>query len=262
METNIGPPRDLVDLSGVVVAVTGAGGGIGSGIARRFAAAGASLVLHYRSSKQSVSHLADALPGSSALVQADLLDTAGADRVVDAALDAFGQLDAVINNAGTQPLAGLDSMTVAEWQATIDVNLTGTHLVTQAAAKAMMNADRGGSIIHVASIEGIQPAPLHGHYATSKAAVIMHARAAALEFGQKGIRVNSVSPGLINRPGLGAKWPEGVNRWRSAAPLGRLGTPEECVLGVTARSVDNRPQPGGGRWRLDSSNMVSRTHMR
>ncbi len=237
METDIGSPRDLVDLSGVVVVVTGAGGGIGSGIARRFAAAGASLVLHYRSSKQAVSQLAGALPGTSALVQADLLDTVGADRVVDASLDAFGRLDAVINNAGIQSLAGLDSMTAAEWQAMIDVNLTGTHLVTQAAAKAMMNAGRGGSIIHVASIEGTQPAPLHGHYAASKAAVIMHARAAALEFGQKGIRVNSVSPGLINRPGLDAEWPEGVNRWRSAAPLGRLGTPEDvgdaCVFLVS-----------------------------
>ena len=236
-ETDIGPPRDLVDLSGVVVVVTGAGGGIGSGIARRFAATGASLVLHYRSSEQAVSQLADALPGTSALVQADLSDTAGADRVVDAGLDAFGHLDAVINNAGSQPVAALESMTTAEWRDMIDVNLTGTHLVTQAAVKAMMNAGRGGSIVHIASIEGTQPAPLHGHYAASKAAVIMHARAAALEFGEKGIRVNSVSPGLINRPGLDVEWPEGVNRWRSAAPLGRLGTPEDvgdaCVFLVS-----------------------------
>lgn len=227
-------PRELLDLTGVVVAVTGAGGGIGSGIAGRFADAGASLVLHYRSSEQAVGQLADNVAVPTTTVQADLSDAAGADRIVEAALGAFGQLDVVVNNAGVQPLAGFDAMTVAEWRTMIDVNLTGTHLVTQAAVKAMVDAGRSGSVIHIASIEGSHPAFLHGHYATSKAAVIMHARAAALEFGSRGIRVNSVSPGLVERPGLEEAWPQGVERWRSAAPLGRLGTPEDigdaCVF--------------------------------
>ncbi|MDH4309304.1 MAG: SDR family oxidoreductase, partial [Acidimicrobiia bacterium] len=71
-------------------------------------------------------------------------------------------------------------------------------------------------------------------YATSKAALLMHARAAALAYGKDGIRVNSVSPGLIGRPGIETQWPEGVARWKAAAPLGRLGTPEDigdaCVF--------------------------------
>ncbi len=88
--------------------------------------------------------------------------------------------------------------------------------------------------MHVASIEGRQPTDFHGHYATAKAGLIMHARAAAGAYGPHGIRVNSVSPGLIDRPGLADDWPEGVDRWHAAAPLGRMGTPEDvgdaCVF--------------------------------
>ena len=217
-----------------VVVVTGAGGVIGSGIARRFAAAGASLVLHFRSSMNAVEQLAEDLPVASVVVQADVSKPEGGRRIVDAALDAFGQLDVLVNNAGIQPLGDLESISVDEWQDMIGTNLTGTHMVTQAAARSMISAGRGGSIIHIASIEGLQPAFRHGHYATSKAAVIMHARAAALEFGSEGIRVNSVSPGLIGHPGLETEWPEGIERWLAAAPLKRLGTPEDvgdaCVF--------------------------------
>jgi NAD(P)-dependent dehydrogenase (short-subunit alcohol dehydrogenase family) len=227
-------PSNLIDLTGSVVAVTGAGSTIGSGIARRFAAVGASLVLHYRSNERAIEQLAESLPVVTARVQADLSTAVDTDRVVDVALDTFDRLDVVVNNAGIQTLGDLDSMSVHEWRAMLDVNVTGVHLVTQAAARSMSATGTGGSIIHVASIEGSQPMCHHGHYATSKAAVIMHARAAALEFGPKGIRVNSVSPGLIDRPGLREDWPDGVERWRAAAPLRRLGTPEDvgnaCVF--------------------------------
>jgi 3-oxoacyl-[acyl-carrier protein] reductase len=227
-------PYDLINLTGSAVAVTGAGSDIGSGIARRFAAVGASLVLHYRTNEQAVRRLAESLSVASVPVQSDLTEIAGADRVVDVALDAFDRLDIVVNNAGIQSLGDLDSMSPDVWRAMLDANVTGTHLVTQAAAKSMISAGRGGSIIHIASIEGLQPAFHHGHYATSKAAVIMYARAAALEFGPKGIRVNSISPGLIDRPGLLREWPDGLERWQEAAPLRRPGTPEDvgdaCVF--------------------------------
>jgi 3-oxoacyl-[acyl-carrier protein] reductase len=98
----------------------------------------------------------------------------------------------------------------------------------------MAGQGRGGAIIHIASIEGIQPTDMHGHYATSKAGLIMHARASALAWGKHDIRVNAVSPGLIDRPGLEDDWPDGVERWRRSAPLVRLGTPEDigdaCVF--------------------------------
>jgi NAD(P)-dependent dehydrogenase (short-subunit alcohol dehydrogenase family) len=81
----------------------------------------------------------------------------------------------------------------------------------------------------VASIEGLQPAFAHSHYSASKAAVLMHTRSAALEFGPLGIRVNALAPGLIDREGLRAAWPEGVERWQSKAPLGRLGEAQDVA---------------------------------
>jgi NAD(P)-dependent dehydrogenase (short-subunit alcohol dehydrogenase family) len=89
-----------------------------------------------------------------------------------------------------------------------------------------------GSIVNIASIEGLQPAMNHSHYTTSKAAVLMHTKSAALELGRLGIRVNAVAPGLIDREGLETDWPEGVQRWRSACPLERLGTPEDVADAV------------------------------
>lgn len=92
----------------------------------------------------------------------------------------------------------------------------------------------GGSITHIASIEAAHPAPGHAHYSASKAAVVMHARSAALEYGPYGIRVNTVSPGLVDREGLAEDWPDGVRRWQQAVPVGRLGRAEDigdaCVF--------------------------------
>lgn len=218
-----------IDLSGQVALVTGATGGIGQGIARRFHAAGASVVIHYRSDPSGARELAAELGGATT-VGADLTEVE-ATALVDEVLAATGRLDHVVNNAGVQPLAKLLDIDDAAWSEVIDANLTAVHRLSRAAASAMTE---GGSITHIASIEGSQPAFSHGHYAASKAGLIMHARAAALEWGPRDIRVNTVSPGLIHRDGLEDQWPEGVARWKGAAPLTRLGTSEDvgdaCVF--------------------------------
>ncbi len=228
--TELPSPSQMIRLDGRVIVVTGAGGGIGGGIARRLMAAGATVVAHTRSSP--VEHLgASGEPVVS--VTADLTDPDAAERVVQAALDC-GRIDGLVNNAGIQPVVHFTEMSEAQWTEMIDTNLTAVHRLTAAAAEAMRAQGTGGSIVHVASIEGRQPTDFHGHYATAKAGLIMHARAAAGALGPHGIRVNSVSPGLIDRPGLADDWPEGVDRWHAAAPLGRMGTPEDvgdaCVF--------------------------------
>ena len=91
----------------------------------------------------------------------------------------------------------------------------------------------GGAVVNVASVEAHQPAIGHGHYAVSKAGLIMLTRAAALEYGPDGIRVNSVSPGLIDDGTLAERWPDGVERWLAAAPLRRIGTPGDVADAVT-----------------------------
>jgi len=87
----------------------------------------------------------------------------------------------------------------------------------------------GGAVVNVASIEAERPAPQHSHYNAAKAGVLMHTRAAAFELAPLGIRVNAVSPGLIWRAGLEQQWPDGVARWKEAAPLRRLGRAEDVA---------------------------------
>lgn len=223
----------LPDLSGTVTLVTGASGGIGRGIALRFADAGAAVVVHgHRSSADPLAAEVRSLGGSALALTADLTDESACAALIDAAGSWSGRLDALVNNAGIQAVQPLAGLSPADWHAMLDTNLTSAFLCTQAAATAMR--ERGGSITHIASIEAAHPAPGHAHYSTAKAALLAHARAAALEYGRHGIRVNAVSPGLIDRPGLATDWPEGVRRWHAAAPLARLGTPADvgnaCVF--------------------------------
>ncbi|MFJ8635135.1 SDR family NAD(P)-dependent oxidoreductase [Streptomyces sp. NPDC093568] len=225
-------------LEGQVALVTGAGGGIGRGIARRFAQEGAAVALHCRTAVTAADEAASRIResgGRAVVLRADLTDEDACRRVVaEAAEWGGGRLTALVNNAGAQPTRELAGMAAAQWRAVVDTNLSSVFACTQAAVEVMRERGGGGSVTHIASIEATRPAPLHAHYAASKAAVVTHARAAALEYGRSGIRVNSVSPGLIHREGLEEAWPEGVRRWEGAAPAGRLGRPEDvgdaCVF--------------------------------
>ncbi|MGJ5893362.1 SDR family NAD(P)-dependent oxidoreductase [Streptomyces niveiscabiei] len=219
-------------LAGRIALVTGASGGIGQGIARQLAGAGASVVLHCRRAAGLAEELAREI-GDAVVVSGDLTREEECRRVVREAAEWRGRLDVLVNNAGIQPVKPLAELTVADWQELQQANVTSAFTCTQEAAP-LMAPRGGGSIIHIASIEGTRPSPGHTHYSVSKAALIMHARAASLEYGPLGIRVNTISPGLIARPGLTATWPEGVTRWHTAAPLHRLGTPADigaaCVF--------------------------------
>jgi 3-oxoacyl-[acyl-carrier protein] reductase len=217
----------MLDLTGTAVLVTGASGGIGRGIALRFAEVGAAVAVHHhRNPAADVVAEIEAAGGTAVALRADLTDDDACHELVRAAATWAGRLDTLVNNAGIQPVTPLPDLPVADWRAMIDVNLTSAFSCTQAAATVMAE---GGSVVHVASIEATQPSPGHAHYSTAKAALVMHARTAALEYGPRGIRVNAVSPGLIERPDLAKDWPEGVERWRTAAPLTRLGTPTDVA---------------------------------
>jgi NAD(P)-dependent dehydrogenase (short-subunit alcohol dehydrogenase family) len=216
----------LLDLSGRVAVVTGASGGIGSAVARRMHEAGASVVAHGHHRIDAAAVLVAELGHRAVTASGDLTVTSDCDAVVQRAVDAFGRLDIWIAAAGVQPVEDLVDMSVEEFRAVLDANLTAVFLGTQRAAVAMTS---GGAIVNVASIEGLQPALGHSHYSASKAAVIAHTRAAAGELGERGVRVNTVAPGLIDRPGLDVDWPDGVARWTAACPLGRLGRGDDVA---------------------------------
>lgn len=218
------PPDRLLDLGGETVLVTGASGNIGGAIATRLAAAGARVILHCHRNRRFAEALAAKLDAAT-VVQADLADA----ESVDAALSSHAPT-MVVNNAAVQPVTALAAMTPSDWREVLTANLDSAFLVTRRAAETF--GERGGAIVNIASIEGLDPAAGHAHYASSKAGLIMFTRAAALEYGPRGIRVNSVSPGLIDREGLERDWPEGVARWKQRVPLGRLGTPNDVADAV------------------------------
>ncbi|HUP20248.1 MAG TPA: glucose 1-dehydrogenase [Gemmatimonadota bacterium] len=222
------PVGRLLDLSGRAAIVTGAGGAIGGAIARRLAEAGAAVAVHWRSSEEAARQAVAAIEeagGSALALRADLGVPDDVERFFDDAVAALGRLDVLVNNAGAYlHLSPLAEMSHAEWDTVLRDNLTTVHLGTRAAARRMTR----GAIVNVASIEALQPMPDHIHYVSAKAAVLAHTRAAAQELGPRGIRVNAVSPGLVDAGGLEAEWPHGVERWRTVAPMG-LGGPEDVA---------------------------------
>lgn len=217
--------RELLDLRGRSVLVTGASGNIGAGIAGRLSEAGAHVIVHYHRGEHAAHSLAERIGGEA--IAADLTSPGAVDALVEAHAP-----DAVVNNAAIQPVASLANMTYDDWRAMQAANLDSAFLVTQRTARAWRQAKKGGAVVNIASIEALDPATGHAHYATSKAALLMFTRAAALEYGSDGIRINAVSPGLIDRDGLETDWADGVKRWRERAPLERLGTPNDVADAV------------------------------
>ena len=227
---NIPHPKQLLDFSDQTVIVTGAGSGLGGGIAFRFAQAGANVVVNYRASEAGAAQVVadiEAAGGSAVAIQADVTQKKSVADLIKQTVSHYGQLNVMVNNAGIYPRNPLLEMGEADWDAVIDANLRSTFLCTQLAAQQMISQGEGGSIVNIASIEAENPAPDHSHYIAAKGGVVMHTMAAANELGQHNIRVNVVNPGLIWREGIEQSWPDGVTRFQKAAALTRLGRPED-----------------------------------
>jgi NAD(P)-dependent dehydrogenase (short-subunit alcohol dehydrogenase family) len=223
-------------LEGQVAIVTGGSGGIGRAICRCLAQHGASVNVHYREAAETALALVAEVEQDGLRAQAigaDLSAEDGCERLVDESGRAFGTATILVNNAGIQPVGEFDGISADDMAAMLATNIQGPFRLMQLFAERAIEAGvQGASVVNIASIEGTRPAVGHSHYSTSKAALVMATRAAALELGKHGIRVNSVSPGLVNRTGLEDDWPEGVERWRRSAPLGRLGEAQDVANAV------------------------------
>src|SRR5690606_19342903 len=165
MPTSPPPVEKLLDLSGRTAIVTGASGGIGAGIARRFAEAGANVVCHYHANADGAEKLLAVVRQFRARAiacAADLATRQGADALLDEAVSAFGSVDIIVNNAAIQPVEPLMEVSEAGWAAMMATNAGGPFLLTQAFVRHVESAGRaGGAVVNIASIEGRQPAPGH-----------------------------------------------------------------------------------------------------
>jgi len=219
------------DFDNKTVIVTGASQGIGAAIVRAYAAAGANVVVHYRSSKEPADEIVNNITkngGSAVAISAALNEVNDVDRLFAEVTDAFGNVDVLINNAGSFPNSPLLDLGLDDWQRMYSDNVESTFLCTKAAGNSMKNAS-GGSIINIASTSALNPGSDHAHYNSAKAAVVMFTQSAAQELGQYNIRVNAVAPGLVYRPGLEEQWPDGFNRYCNAAALSCVVQPEDIA---------------------------------
>lgn len=214
-------------LKGKVALIVGGARGIGGGIAERFAQEGASIAIADLEDDSGTA-LAERLGGT--YVRADISRPEDAKLAVKAALDRFGRLDILVQNAGIYPWTLIENTSPEEWDRVIAVNLGGCFHAARAAL-VPMKAQGYGRMVFTSSITGPHvTSPGHGHYSASKAGINGLIRAAALEFAGYGITVNGVEPGNILTDGMKAhRSSEFIQGMADSIPLGRLGTPQDVA---------------------------------
>ena len=205
--------------------VTGASRGIGGAIAAELAAAGASVVVGYRTGRDEAERLARELQGRA--VQADVSNPDEARRLVDEA----GDVEILVNNAGITRDGLIARMPDDDWRDVLDTNLGGVFYTCRAAARGMMKRRRG-AIVNVSSIVGLRGNPGQTNYSAAKAGIVGFTKSLARELGTRGVRANVVAPGYIKTALTDALPDEARDAMLAATPLGRLGDPEDVARAV------------------------------
>lgn len=232
-------------LANKVAVVTGASKGIGAGIAKALAAEGASVVVNYASSKEGAERVVADITGSggkAVAVQGDVAKAADVERIFAETKKAFGKLDVLVNNAGIYKFTPLGEVAVEEFHRQFDTNVLGLILATKEAAKYFNGA--GGSVINVGSVVSRVTPPGSVVYSATKGAVDAITGVLAKELGPRGIRVNSINPGMVHTEGartagiIGGDFEKQII---AQTPLGRTGQPEDIApIAVFLASDESR----------------------
>jgi 3-oxoacyl-[acyl-carrier protein] reductase len=219
------PSGEFASLEGKTALVTGASKGIGKAIATELAAAGATVVVGYRSGKDDAEALASELGGSA--IQADVSSGEEAKRLVEEA----GDLDILVNNAGLTRDGLLARMSDDDWRTVIDTNLASVFYTCRAVTRPMMKK-RAGAIVNISSIVGVHGNWGQTNYAASKAGIIGFTKSLARELGSRNIRANVVAPGYVKTQLTDVLPDEATGAMLENTPLGRLGDPEDVAGAV------------------------------
>ncbi|AQA03391.1 3-alpha-hydroxysteroid dehydrogenase [Mycobacterium sp. MS1601] len=240
-------------VDGKVVLISGGAQGMGASHAKMLVDEGAKVVIGDILDEKGEA-LAAELGDSARYVHLDVTEAEQWDAAVKTAVDTYGSLTALVNNAGIVALGKIGKFDMAKWQKVIDVNLTGTFLGMQAVVE-QLKAAGGGSIINVSSIEGLRGAPMVHPYVASKWAVRGLAKSAALELGPFNIRVNSVHPGFIRTP-MTKHFPDDM----VTAPLGRPGKSEEVSTFIVFLVSDESSFSTGSEFVMDGGLVTDVPH--
>ena len=233
----------MSQLKNKVAVVTGASKGIGAAIAKKFAAAGASVVVNYASSREGADAVVAEITkagGKAVAVQADMSKQADIDRLFAETKKAFGKLDVLVNNAGIFNFAPLEAITEDHFHSQFNLNVLGLLLATKKAVELFGEA--GGVVINTSSVVAVSPQPSGSVYSATKAAVDAITRSLAIELGPKRIRVNSVNPGMIETEGVHTAGFLGTDfhkKLLETTPLGRIGQPDDIAKAALFLASDD-----------------------
>ncbi|SDP50551.1 3-oxoacyl-[acyl-carrier-protein] reductase [Selenomonas ruminantium] len=228
-------------LDGKVALVTGASRGIGRAIALKLAAEGAKVAINYAGNTAKAEEVKAEIEkngGEAILVQADVADAAAVEAMVNATVEAFGQIDILVNNAGITRDGLMMRMKDEDFDAVINTNLKGVFYCTKLVSKLMMKK-RSGRIINMASVVGLMGNAGQTNYAAAKAGVIGFSKSAAKELAARGITVNMVAPGFIDTDMTAAMTDKAREMTLTGIPLNRMGTPEDVANAVAFLVSDN-----------------------
>jgi 3-oxoacyl-[acyl-carrier protein] reductase len=223
-----------------VAVVTGASGALGGAIARALAHEGAAVMAHYGANRGAAEALVGAIRdegGRAESIQADLSRAEEARRVIDGAVEAFGGLSILVNNAGITRDTLVLRMKEEDWSAVINTNLSGAFYCIKAALREFLRA-RSGRIINITSVAGQMGTVGQANYAAAKAGLIGLTRSVAREVASRSITVNAVAPGFIEGGMTARLPPDVVKSYIEQVPLGRAGKPEEVAAAVVFLASD------------------------